>query len=256
MYVRLAFAVAAHLEPEILVIDEVLAVGDVEFQKKCLGKISEVAGTGRTVLFVSHNISAIQALCPRSLYLRYGALIADGATSEIVHRYLSDRKDKIRSAGKNAIKVQDGLMLQGVRCTPNVLISGEALDIDILFRADRPGRLRECLVLIYSTKGLRVSAVDIRESAAIPFRYTAGHIRMNVKIKSVPLVEGDFFIGLFLVTDKAIENLFELAEVSIMERRVQEYSPYSAEHRGLLVMRASSTVSWSETAIDELNVMM
>src|SRR5207253_133039 len=69
MFVRLAFAVAAHLEPEILVVDEVLAVGDAEFQKKCLGKISEVAGGGRTVLFVSHNLGAIQTLCPRSIYL-------------------------------------------------------------------------------------------------------------------------------------------------------------------------------------------
>src|SRR5262245_40861897 len=77
MYVRLAFAIAAHLEPEILLVDEVLAVGDVEFQKKCLGKMSEVAGGGRTVLFVSHNMAAIDALCPRSLYLVAGALFAD-----------------------------------------------------------------------------------------------------------------------------------------------------------------------------------
>src|SRR5262249_3294597 len=69
MYVRLAFAVAAHLEPEILIVDEVLAVGDVEFQKKCLGKMSEVATGGRTVLFVSHNMSAIQALCEKSILL-------------------------------------------------------------------------------------------------------------------------------------------------------------------------------------------
>ena len=72
MYVRLAFAVAAHLEPEIIIVDEVLAVGDAEFQKKCLGKMSEIAGAGRTVLFVSHNMAAIQALCPRTIYLASG----------------------------------------------------------------------------------------------------------------------------------------------------------------------------------------
>src|SRR5690348_8402352 len=72
MYVRLAFAVAAHLEPEILIIDEVLAVGDAEFQKKCLGKMSEVACGGRTILFVSHNIAAVEALCPRSIHLASG----------------------------------------------------------------------------------------------------------------------------------------------------------------------------------------
>ena len=81
MYVRLAFAVAAHLEPEILIVDEVLAVGDAEFQKKCLGKMSEMSpGGGRTVLFVSHNMGAIEALCPRSVHLASGVLLADGPT--------------------------------------------------------------------------------------------------------------------------------------------------------------------------------
>ena len=69
MYVRLAFSVAAHLEPEILIVDEVLAVGDMEFQRKCLGKMSEVAGEGRTVLFVSHNMAAVQRLCSTGLLL-------------------------------------------------------------------------------------------------------------------------------------------------------------------------------------------
>lgn len=89
MYVRLAFAVAAHLEPEILVVDEVLAVGDAEFQKKCLGKMSEVAQSGRTVLFVSHSMAAINRLCSRSVWLDQGRIAADGATQEITTKYLS-----------------------------------------------------------------------------------------------------------------------------------------------------------------------
>jgi len=88
MYVRLAFAVAAHLEPEILIIDEVLSVGDVAFQKKCLGKISEVAGDGRTVLFVSHNMTAVSSLCDRILLLEQGRLTYDGPTTEGIERYL------------------------------------------------------------------------------------------------------------------------------------------------------------------------
>lgn len=88
MYVRLAFAVAAHLEPEILVVDEVLAVGDAEFQKKCLGKMQDVAGQGRTVLFVSHNMEAVDRLTSRCLYLRSGALAQDGPTQEVVSNYL------------------------------------------------------------------------------------------------------------------------------------------------------------------------
>ena len=88
MYLRLAFAVAAHLEPEILVVDEVLAVGDVEFQKKCLGKMGEVAGEGRTVLFVSHNMGAISTLCESVLLLRDGRVVDFGTPEEIVAEYL------------------------------------------------------------------------------------------------------------------------------------------------------------------------
>ena len=89
MYVRLAFAVAAHMEPEILVVDEVLAVGDAEFQKRCIGKMDEVSRAGRTVLFVSHNLEAVQRLCTRGLLLRRGRLECDGPIREAVSRYRS-----------------------------------------------------------------------------------------------------------------------------------------------------------------------
>jgi lipopolysaccharide transport system ATP-binding protein len=89
MYVRLAFAVAAHLEPEILVIDEVLAVGDAEFQKKCLGKMRDVTKDNRTVLFVSHNIATIKALCSRAILLSHGELKEDGSPENITKSYLS-----------------------------------------------------------------------------------------------------------------------------------------------------------------------
>jgi len=89
MYVRLAFAVAAHLEPEILFVDEVLAVGDVEFQKKCLGKMEDVAKEGRTILFVSHNMAAIRSLCRRTILLDKGGLLMDSATNHAVAFYLS-----------------------------------------------------------------------------------------------------------------------------------------------------------------------
>lgn len=89
MYVRLAFAVAAHLDPEILIVDEVLAVGDAEFQKKCLGKMGEVAGEGRTVLFVSHNMNMISRLCPHCLLLNQGRIAIQGDTSEVIQYYLN-----------------------------------------------------------------------------------------------------------------------------------------------------------------------
>jgi ABC-type polysaccharide/polyol phosphate transport system ATPase subunit len=88
MYVRLAFAVAAHLEPEILLVDEVLSVGDAEFQRKCLGKMRDVAGHGRTVLFVSHDLGAIRRLCSRAVLLERGAVVADGPPTDVVSSYL------------------------------------------------------------------------------------------------------------------------------------------------------------------------
>src|SRR5256886_2313541 len=89
MFVRLAFAVAAHLEPEILIVDEVLAVGDAEFQKRCLGKMESFGRTGRTVLFVSHSMPTIARLCSRLLLLDHGRLVADGLTDDVIAQYLS-----------------------------------------------------------------------------------------------------------------------------------------------------------------------
>ena len=89
MYVRMAFSVAAHLEPEILLVDEVLAVGDASFQKKCLGKMGQVSRDGRTILFVSHNMAAVKALCSRAVLMKGGAIAASGAVSDIVDQYLS-----------------------------------------------------------------------------------------------------------------------------------------------------------------------
>jgi len=91
MYVRLAFAVAAHLEPEILIVDEVLAVGDVDFQKKCMGKMKDVARHGRTVIFVSHNMEAVKNLCTRAILMEHGTILSEGLPSDVVETYLMSR---------------------------------------------------------------------------------------------------------------------------------------------------------------------
>ena len=104
MYTRLAFAVAAHLEPEILLLDEVLAVGDASFQKKCLGKMEDVAGEGRTVFFVSHNTQAVRQLCTRCILLEHGQVAADGptaATLSIYNQRLRDTRTDAETGLKN-----------------------------------------------------------------------------------------------------------------------------------------------------------
>jgi lipopolysaccharide transport system ATP-binding protein len=126
MYVRLAFAVAAHLEPEILVVDEVLAVGDAQFQRKCLGKMGEVAGEGRTVLFVSHNMTAIQAFCARTIYLESGQKRMDDMTLSVVGAYLSETRDN-----KKNLSVES---LPRIRGGTDVRLS----DVNLLAKDFRP----------------------------------------------------------------------------------------------------------------------
>jgi lipopolysaccharide transport system ATP-binding protein len=93
MYVRLAFAVAAHLQPDILVVDEVLAVGDAQFQEKCMGAMKKTATSGRTILFVSHNMASVQQLCTRAILLKQGRIVADGPPQEIVKYYFADAQE-------------------------------------------------------------------------------------------------------------------------------------------------------------------
>jgi len=136
MYVRLAFAVAAHLETEILVVDEVLAVGDAAFQKKCLGKMSNVAVEGRTVLFVSHNFGAIQRLCSRAIWLEKGAVNGLGDSTAICERYLHSSV----GFGSGVYKFEDGAghVIQFLRA--ELLNSKE--EPASTFRADEPIRFR------------------------------------------------------------------------------------------------------------------
>jgi lipopolysaccharide transport system ATP-binding protein len=104
MYVRLAFAVAAHLEPEVLIVDEVLAVGDAQFQKKCLGKMAEVGRAGRAVLFVSHNMGAIEALCGSAIHLERGRVVARGGVEDVIRAYLGSAETSSHRADLSACK--------------------------------------------------------------------------------------------------------------------------------------------------------
>jgi len=141
MYVRLAFAVAAHLEPEILIVDEVLAVGDVSFQKKCLGKMGEVAGEGRTVLFVSHNAAAINSLCDKVVYLVRGQVRALGPTDSIMATYISDMLqnqtedlEQLRIPGKGKhIRFSDIRLLSG---NDGILVFGKKIEYKLTICSD------------------------------------------------------------------------------------------------------------------------
>jgi len=242
MYVRLAFAVAAHLEPEILIVDEVLAVGDTQFQKKCLGKMSEVAGGGRTVLFVSHNTSAIETLCSRAILLVSGSLAAVGPTDDVVSLYF-DQHTAPSSNGRHATKVQDGLELERVGITPSTVSTGETIDLDFVFRSKVRVEIRECVVLIYSAKGVRVAALDVRESRVLPFSLKDSSFTIRSRIAALPLIGGRYTVGLYLVTDGFAGNLLELADFSISaERPSSGLIPYPPEVGGLVALKAEARI--------------
>lgn len=141
MYVRLAFAVAAHLEPEILVVDEVLAVGDAEFQKKCLGKMEDVSKSGRTVLFVSHNIAAIEALCTKCVLLNQGQVEAVGPTRDITQLYLQSAQSSKNSFNQtfsdngSVAQITQLEFLSDNRHT-DILFMGDDLEIRLSYKTD------------------------------------------------------------------------------------------------------------------------
>jgi homopolymeric O-antigen transport system ATP-binding protein len=146
MYLRLAFAVAAHLDPEILLVDEVLAVGDVAFQKKCLGKMTEVATAGRTVLFVSHNLGVVTNLCSRGILLDHGHVIADGGARETVTRYIEsgasaegERQWDEATAPQSAnVRINAVRIISKGRTTGEISID-EPFEVQMDFEALRPG---------------------------------------------------------------------------------------------------------------------
>lgn len=133
MYVRLAFAVAAHLEPEILVVDEVLAVGDAEFQKKCLGKMEDVASHGRTVLFVSHNMTAVEALCNRAILLSQGKLSCQGETLAVLKMYRQSLSREF-STTHQAIRLKASRFFRGVELLDDNGVPCSAIPLGGCFR--------------------------------------------------------------------------------------------------------------------------
>lgn len=163
MYVRLAFAVAAHLEPEILLIDEVLAVGDAEFQKKCLGKMENLAGGGRTVLFVSHNMAAIKSLCHRTILLEKGRIAEDGATDGVVKHYLGSGLhtsaervwDDIKSApGGEAVRLRAVRAKNAKGEVTSEFNIQEPIYIEMEYEALQEGLFLEDVVNLYDESGL------------------------------------------------------------------------------------------------------
>ena len=208
MYVRLAFAVAAHLEPEILIIDEVLAVGDAEFQKKCLGKMRSVAtNEGRTVLFVSHNTSAVQALCSRLLVLKAGQLTFSGGVADGLQQYLDAGAQTSGSAVDHQVPV-DGAPLRCLALTVNGR-AGDQLDlpdtlapltIEMLLDVSAPCRisLESFLADAFGTK-LAVASPGHDASNSHVHDLEPGRHRLRAQLTLPQLLRGHYQLEFALV---------------------------------------------------------
>ncbi len=223
MKVRLAFSVAAHLEPEILIIDEVLAVGDAEFQKKCLGKMRDVAGGGRTVLFVSHNMSAIQNLCTRAISMAAGQVCDDGATDEVIENYLARFSEKSCGFTNNperrtssAATFTGGRMLtiEGAD-NPNPC-AGEPTVFELDYVAERASIEAWVVVVIFNQHNVPVTQLrtepplclgkrgSVRltlEHTPLPIGKYSAEVRIRQKDESIDRVPNAFQFEIFVMKD-------------------------------------------------------
>ncbi|GAB4418069.1 MAG: ABC transporter ATP-binding protein [Anaerolineae bacterium] len=200
MYLRLGFSVAAHLDPEILLVDEVLAVGDAEFQKKCLGKMGDVAGEGRTVLFVSHNMDAVRQLCHSALWLERGHLQQIGPATEVIQAYLADTVQENSGVVFPIMNEHHGIGFNDVRLALQPTEGGVhdlRLSLEVLARQAMP-RVGIGIELL-TNMGARVAYLDERLTNFI-FDMHPGINRFEIECPAIDrlLAEGDYVVNLWL----------------------------------------------------------
>jgi len=207
MYVRLAFAVAAHLEPEILLVDEVLAVGDFKFQKKCLGKMREVGRSGRTVLFVSHNIAALEALCEQCIFIDHGRVKTQGETRSILAKYYEDGED--RTSGSRDLTEHHGrtgasqpVMSRVTLCDDNQNITsrirmGSSLSIHVDFDVKGFPTRPVLGVVIKTDLGTNLFGVNNRFIPGFEFGKVDVPSTISCHLDKLPLMPGTYLVDLY-----------------------------------------------------------
>lgn len=213
MYVRLAFSVAAHMEPDILLVDEVLAVGDADFQKKCLGKMGEVVReTGRTILFVSHNMAAIEKLCSKCVLIEGGKVKMVGSTKDVIDFYLHTRKE-LGEADLSARKDRKGS--GKVRFTSCELRGGGlnekgslVLDIAYFNKTNETFKDTKISIDIKNTKGEDLTNItnNVLEQR-LDFRPGEGEI--SVEVKNINFQSGEYLLSLFMASDSMHSEVFD-----------------------------------------------
>jgi lipopolysaccharide transport system ATP-binding protein len=243
MTVRLAFAVAAHLEPEMLIVDEVLAVGDSAFQNKCVGKMQDVAGEGRTILFVSHNMAAMQSLCNRAMLLDAGQLVSTGNVHLQIECYHNLTANKARGGEVN-VSLGPNLTLTSVMLVPSCLSCGENARFVVKLHAKNNTSIYQCVLLIYSSQGSRIGIVDLQAEHA--YRVCKNStLLMQGEIEKILLVEGTYHIGIFVNGDGFKGNIQDLTHLHVSgQPSFRNNSPLSPTYRGFVEFKSSFTSAY------------
>jgi lipopolysaccharide transport system ATP-binding protein len=244
MYVRLAFAVAAHLEPEILIVDEVLAVGDAQFQNKCLGKMQDVASKeGRTVLFVSHNMAAVQGLCQTAIHMKQGQIYRYGKVEETIREYLRAFSETKDASGKASTSLGKELILRRLEFAPQEIITGRAASFVLELASRRPVKIKELAMLLFTDYGLRVAILDFRKFGVTDyFLEHQESLVIEGTIQSLPLIEGDYRIGLYVATDDCHDDFLDLSQLNVgVQASASEIIPYPAANRGVVELNFAVT---------------
>jgi lipopolysaccharide transport system ATP-binding protein len=257
MYVRLAFAVAGHLEPEILIVDEVLAVGDAQFQKKCLGKMSEVSRGGRTVLFVSHNMVAVQTLCHRALLLQDGRLATEGPTASVVSAYLRDAYGREETAswskpedapGTDALRVKQ-IQVTGLKASADGLIGMDSpIRIDTDFWVLKPGLQLHITYHLSSDEGTVVLTTGCQ-----PARRQPGLYRASFTLPGNLLNSGGYSLKFLLVQN---ESHLVLTHDAIASFSVVDIAERQAAYMGREPGAVQIPLPWVEASLEGSQVAL
>jgi lipopolysaccharide transport system ATP-binding protein len=250
MYVRLAFAVAAHLEPEILVVDEVLAVGDHGFQKKCLGRMSEVGRSGRTVLFVSHDIAAVGALCGRCILLDRGQIIAEGEPQAVVARYADQRGDasagvfdltdhRGRQSGRTMVMTRVTLG-DGKQSPLSRIRMGSSLSIQVDFNPDGHPFRPVLGVVIKTYVGVPLFGANNRYIPGYEFGKVHACGTVTCRLPDLPLMPGTYLLDLYLGSERRDLDV-------VLDAASFEVEPADVFGSGKLPPKAAGPLYWPAT---------
>ena len=227
MQLRLAFSVAAHLEPEILVIDEVLAVGDAEFQKKCLGKMDEVSKGGRTVLFVSHNISMLEKLCQRRIVLNNGRIQKDGNMLESLHFY-TNLLEKKKLDSRLPLSIDFNLILENLE----IKLQKESTSIFLIFKFKNKPKILDFCLIINSLSGVRISIIDLRPKITT-VQYSEYEATWKIETAKLNLVNGVYSIGIYAGTSMIKKDEYDVLYLTIDNQNTNsDIISYPSEHKG------------------------